>query len=330
MFVIWVWTQLVELVRAWREGRSPAAPVAAAPALVYAKYFRPVPDPRVPLLWKAVGLAGDAGLVAALVLAVWQESLAAVGALVSWVVVSSSALAIMLDHRRAEAGLMPKPTDAQMDQRFAELLAKVDDEALAALHLTAQDLITRDVAWNAHDAVLGVRRAPSVRDGKPLLVLTPVLTSRSALGRDLGWRFARWDVVALCPTGRHLGVFKTRVDVVTGKLGGKQTDEFYYPDIVSVQTRGATADGVAFVPVDTTGAGVHDLPAISGRALLFCGPGTEQTVVTAVATPTALHDPAPPVAVTGVRPLQHIATYRSGLNEATQALRGWLRRDWAA
>ncbi|ODU00943.1 MAG: hypothetical protein ABS81_22025 [Pseudonocardia sp. SCN 72-86] len=52
----------------------------------------------MPLLWKTVGLAGDAGLVAAPVPAVWKESLAAVGALPWW--------AVLL------LAIMPKPTDA--------------------------------------------------------------------------------------------------------------------------------------------------------------------------------------------------------------------------
>ena len=322
MFVIWLWGEIHDW---WEASRAPAPPRTEVAALRYAKYFRPAPDPNGRIIYRVLGHAGDLLLLVAVVPLVDRGVVAAAVLAGLGLVLSCTALARKIDHERAVTGLEPKPDDAEMDDRLADLLLGVDAQALAALHLTAADVVATGVTWNAAAAVRGDPVAVGGRDAEPHLVLTPVLAARSAVGRDGRWRFTRYDVVALCPTPHHIAVFRCRVDVISGRTTAAETEEYYYEDVTAVMTKGASSDDVLFNPVDHFGLGWTGTPRLTRRELHFASPGVDRTVVAVHQAPKPRQRPKPASGAQTVAVAPEVTVYDSGLDAAAEAVRRLLR-----
>jgi hypothetical protein len=133
--------------------------------------------------------------------------------------------------RKAE----PKPTDQEMDAYLASDLRTIEGKAMADLGLTAEDLETGDDLWDPVKALSHGRVTDRPRK-RPIVVCGPAPTSGFAVGKDLIWRFRRYEVMVICPTNHQLAIYRSELSLLTGGLLQEETQEYQYAHVVSVST----------------------------------------------------------------------------------------------
>ncbi|GAA1177861.1 hypothetical protein [Pseudonocardia alaniniphila] len=176
----------------------------------------------------SVVVAGSLLLVGIQVLAILVAMLALVLAL--------QGLSGMADYRRRLAAAEPKPSDQEMDDTLKEDLHAAAERAMRRLGLTRNDL---ELHSDEVDPPAEARRRPRLADqGRgPLVVFGPSNRARGRSGADRVWRFTLYDVMVICPTGHHLGIYKCVLDFASGSRKDEETYEFHYTDVVGVLTR---------------------------------------------------------------------------------------------
>ncbi|GAA3057794.1 hypothetical protein GCM10010464_22960 [Pseudonocardia yunnanensis] len=142
----------------------------------------------------------------------------------------------MADYRRRLAAAEPKPSDQEMDHTLDEDLHAAAERAMRRLGLTRNDL---ELHSDEVDPPAEARRRPRLADqGRgPLVVFGPANRARGRSGLDRVWRFTLYDVMVICPTGHHLGIYECVLDFATGSRKDEETYEFHYSDVVAVSTR---------------------------------------------------------------------------------------------
>jgi hypothetical protein len=214
------------------------------------RYFRRTPDPdderRALLL---LNLAGLAVLLAAALLLVGPWPAAAVTGLVGLVVLAQG-LMQRSSYRRRYAAAEPKPTDAQLDELLREDLHRASERALQRLGLVREDLELRshDVGGPAGSRV---RRLADQGSG-PIAVFGPHAQAQARAGADRTWRFATYDVMVICPTAHHLGIYECVLDMASGRRRDEETHEYHYADVVAVRTTTTARPEVAINLLDVT------------------------------------------------------------------------------
>ncbi|MFC6082640.1 hypothetical protein [Sphaerisporangium aureirubrum] len=198
------------------------------------KYFAKSPDPADRAM--ALTCLAGAGVCAAfgLVGLAFSPPIAAVAFVVAAVAGIGGAV-MKFSYDEAYAKAEPKPTDAEMDKLLADDLLKIERTAMTSLGLTAEDLETGENEW---DPVKMLSRGATAQapGRRPILVYGPSTHSGYTAGKDDVWRFQRYEVMVICPTHHHLAIYRSELDLLTGKLFLEQTQEYQYAHVASVST----------------------------------------------------------------------------------------------
>jgi hypothetical protein len=202
------------------------------------KYFRRTPDQHsrtLAIIFISVSIVG--GLLAIIVFA-------GGGRFLGFLLLAVSGyggyrgIRRMVDYNDEYAAAEPKPSDEEMDDLLAEDLTGVRKQAMQRLGLTLDELELPSEEW---DPVANLARGnPLIGDRQkrgPMVIFGPAFPTLSAVGRDGFWRFAAYEVMVICPTGYHLGLYRARIDFLTGGLDREETQEYHYNDVVAVSTR---------------------------------------------------------------------------------------------
>lgn len=284
------------------------APQNPGGARWYGRYFRRPPDPRIRANYQVIGGISDLLLLFALIALVQVAPTAALVLAGLGAIAGGLAVAMRAGYERHVGDVSPRPSDEEMDAALAGHLIEIQRRALTALDLAGDDIVPAGTFWDPVGVLQGMNWL-SRRDNSPLIVYSPVVTTRSAIGLDGIWRFTAYEVTVLCPTRCHLAVFHCRQDVLTGKRSDEHTHEFFYRDLVSVQTAAVPGPDLVTDPVDHRPWGWLPLSKPGRRELQFAVPSSDRTVVA--------------VGVTG--PTSGAEIRASGIDAATEAVRTLLR-----
>lgn len=131
-----------------------------------------------------------------------------------------------------------KPSDEEMDHLLAVDLTRVREQAIKRLGLTLDELELPSEEWDpVANSARGNPLIGGQRKRRPMIVFGPALPTLSAVGRDSVWRFGAYDVMAICPTGYHLALYRARIDFPMGSFDREETQEYHYNDVVAVSAR---------------------------------------------------------------------------------------------
>jgi hypothetical protein len=207
------------------------------------KYFAVTPLER-DLYWARalLGIAVACLLLAITLLVLARPGVAALAGIVSIVAAQQGVEQrnrYWMRWNRAE----PKPSDAQMDDLIRSDLRRAAERALDRLGLTRDELELR--SFDVDPLRAGPRLADQGQG--PITVFGPadgVLVARR--GVDRTWRFTSYDIMVICPTGHHLGIYECRLDMASGRKRNEETREYHYDDVVAVGTATRGTSEVAF------------------------------------------------------------------------------------
>jgi hypothetical protein len=150
--------------------------------------------------------------------------------------------------RREFAAANPKPSDAEMDRHLKADRQRVAQHAMRRLGLHEEELeLTSEQADPLH-----LRWLAEHGSGPPTVV-GPVLEAKKRIGEDEIWRFSANEIMVICPTADHLGIFECTIDYATGGMRDEEIREFYYSDITMVSLVNKPATQLALHPLDFTG-----------------------------------------------------------------------------
>jgi hypothetical protein len=213
------------------------------------RYFKETPDStEEKRAIRMMQLAGVGALFATALLVVGVPAGAAATGLVTLALLLQG-LEQRASYRRRFAAAEPKPTDAQMDALLREDLRRASDRALVRLGLTRDELELRsqDVDPLAPD---GRRRLADQGRGA-IAVFGPRLHGQGRIGIDRRWRFPNYEIMVICPTGHHLGIYECVLDLATGRRRDEETHEYHYADVVAVRTTTAAMPDVSVDVLDS-------------------------------------------------------------------------------
>lgn len=197
------------------------------------RYFAELPPVRIHYL--AIALFTAAAVTAAVGLFVCLDGAPKTGLAV---LVIGGALAYLGYQRednyaKARRTFAGRPDDRDMDRELASHLTTVRRRAMQRLGVTLDDLENL-TPWDPIAALeSGDPSATSTSTG-PLLVFGPLLSARSAIGADRVRRFTGYEVMVICPTSRHLAIYRCKLDALTGTILAEDDQEYRYADIVTV------------------------------------------------------------------------------------------------
>lgn len=262
----------------WFVGLLAGGPAQPVPdAVRFDRYFRNWPDPAARAAYRSVGAIGL--LLASGALVALGVGAPVVAALLGGIglALGGPAASMRAGYHRARAEVEDRPSNAAMDVRLGKQLEEIAERALKVLDLGEDDVRMMMPKWDPVGLLCGYSRAK--RDRPQLIVYTPVVSERSAIGDDRIWRFSHYNVWVLCPTDYHVAVYRCRVSLIRGKRSEEATEEFYYDDIVSVLTRPGPGPELTSIPVDHLksawwGAGKPDR-----RDLQIAAPNPDKTVI---------------------------------------------------
>jgi len=204
------------------------------------KYFTPAPDPRDEVrAERLLRLSAAAGLVSLASVAggLWFGGLwfvvGAVG-LVAAGLVAAQGVQQKAAYRRQWDRAEPKPSDSQMDMLLRDDISRAANRAMQRLGLTRDELElhSRDVDPLALE---GKPRLAEQGRG-PITVFGPADGAFAADGIDRKLRFTAYRIMAICPTGHHLGIYECVLDMKSGRRRNEETHEYHYTDVVAVAT----------------------------------------------------------------------------------------------
>lgn len=230
-------------------------PGSASRKAAVRKYFKRTPDP-------ADETRARLFLAAAIVFAIGAASLLIVALPALAAIVGAVAVVLLLQgleqryyFRRRFRAAEPKPSDKQMDDLLKDDLSRAAARAMERLALSENELELRSEDVGPPSNGSGWSRLAEQGLG-PLVVFGPVLRSRGRIGGDRKWRFMNYEVMAVCPTGHHIAIYKCVLDFATGLRRDEQTHEYFYTDVVAVSTITTPGD----VLIELLGsAGYHDV-----------------------------------------------------------------------
>jgi hypothetical protein len=199
------------------------------------RYFRATPLNKDKNRAIALLDVGAAALVISAVMGVLGGSatflIVAVGGLVGMFVGWSQ----LEDYGRRFLHTEPKATDAEMDSWLNQQLKATEQEAMSRLAITPLDLDGTASGAVGFDPWGASPHQVAPNHAGPFTVFGPVLDPKvHRVGDDGIWRFRSYEVMALCPTTRYLGVYECVLDTVTGKRSKVELREYDYSDIVMV------------------------------------------------------------------------------------------------
>jgi hypothetical protein len=151
-------------------------------------------------------------------------------------------------YRRQYAAAEPKPSDAQMDELLRDDLHRASERALQRLGLTGDELELHSQDVDPLGA-RGTRRLADQRGGA-IAVFGPTQYASGRIGMDRRWRFATYEVMVICPTGHHLGIYECDLDLASGHRLHEETHEYHYADVVAVRTMTITRPDVSIDMLD--------------------------------------------------------------------------------
>jgi hypothetical protein len=156
-----------------------------------------------------------------------------------------------------------RPSDAEFDRCLGHALRATPRGAIRKLGLEDSDVLGKYVYfWTPPAADVAAAEAG-----------TSFVPNRFRRGRDQRYRFASYNVMILVPTETHLGVYTASMDLLSWAWQSEATGEYFYRDVVSIQTRPGTLaltfrDSRAFELAFPTGwlaealYEVHDVPFV--------------------------------------------------------------------
>ncbi|MEO3807406.1 hypothetical protein ABGB17_00240 [Sphaerisporangium sp. B11E5] len=198
------------------------------------KYFVKSPNPFDRVMALSLLVAAGVCAVAGVATLSYSREIG-VGAFVLGVIGGITGAVMSSSYRDAYAQAEPKPTDAEMDRLLANDLLAIEKIAMTSLNLTAEDLETGENDW---DPIRTLSRDPAPqRPGRrPILIYGPSTHSGYTVGKDEVWRFEAYEVMVICPTHHHLAIYRSELDLLTGKLFMEETQEYQYAHVASVST----------------------------------------------------------------------------------------------
>lgn len=214
------------------------------------KYFRKTPDSSEERNAIRIMILAGAAAVAAVVVLMngpWFVGVA-VGLLA--LVALSQGLMQRANYRRRYAAAEPKPTDAQMDQLLREDIRRAASRALQRLGLTLDELELR--SRDVDPLAVGRHQRLADQGRGPIAVFGPTAQARGRIGIDRKWRFTSYDIMVICPTGHHLGIYECVLNLDSGRRREEETNEYHYADVVAVRTTTTATPEVAINVLDPT------------------------------------------------------------------------------
>ncbi|GAA0928353.1 hypothetical protein [Pseudonocardia zijingensis] len=159
-------------------------------------------------------------------------------------------LRLLSVYRRRVEAAEPKPTDAHMDALLGDDIRDTADRALLALGITLDELALR--SRDVDPLTKGGHRRLADQGRGPIPVFGPTPFTLGRIGHDGKWRFARYRIMVICPTGHNLGIYTCDLDSTTGHRLHERTDEYHYDDVVAVRTTTTTTPDIAIRVLDAT------------------------------------------------------------------------------
>jgi hypothetical protein len=284
------------------------------------KYFQPTPLKSEETTAKSLRSVGGFFILLGLALLVVGLPGVAVVSLIVGLAIVVHGSERLARYRRDYDAAEPKPKDWEMDDLLKADLHKVADRALHRLNLTKEEL----ELTSAQADPSGKRLAE--QGSGPLTVFGPVLTAKQRLGEpqtdkdkaDI-WRFSAYEVMVICPTRDHLGIYECVLDVHTGARRNEEVREYYYADVVMVSLVDQPVVGLTLHPLDREG---HSRAYVNRLALcelqIAVSSGDRSAIVASV-------NPTGP-------PRRTVTLPESNLDRVIEALRRLLRvkKRWAS
>jgi hypothetical protein len=242
-----LWKRLTGLFRPPDEERREETEAEARRAAVN-RYFRPEPAPEDELkAYWFLRLGGVAALLGAAVFAVGLPAVAVPILLASLVLLVQGAERLGR-FRRDAAAVTPRTSDAEMDRYLKADRERVAQHAMRRLGLSEDELeLTSEQVDPLH-----LRWLADHGPGPPTVV-GPVLEAKKRIGDDARWRFSANEIMVICPTADHIGIFECTVDYATGALRNEEIREFYYADITMVSLVNKPPTVLTLNPLDWSG-----------------------------------------------------------------------------
>jgi hypothetical protein len=274
------------------------------------RYFKRTPHPSIERNARMlIGLSVVIGLFAA---ALWLVGLTAMAAIVGGIAVVTLGYGLQELHyyRYRFTRAMRKPTDAVLDHLMHDDLRRASDRAMERLGLT-DEMLAKHSADADPIGAAGLRKPRLAEQGQgPLVMFGPAPGSRGRIGADGTWRFVRNVVLVVCPTERHLGVFRCEVETAVGFPENEQTHEYFYGDVTALRT--VTTPWGPFSMLGPTGYYDIDYAYGLNREFQITVPGSEPSSV-----------------VVGMRedghPNQDVHLQDTGIEKVIEVLRGVLQ-----
>jgi hypothetical protein len=121
-----------------------------------------------------------------------------------------------------------------MNELLQVSLNAAAERAMKRLDLSRADLALTSEEADPDGAASDTPRLAEQGSG-PLTIFGPILDPRKQrIGRDRVWRFRSYEVMVICPTKHHLGIYECSLDMRTGALGKEEVREYYYSDVIMV------------------------------------------------------------------------------------------------
>jgi hypothetical protein len=198
------------------------------------RYFMETPSPREEIIAeRLLWVAAVFGALAIVMLVLGMPILAACAGVISGIMLLQG-IEQRLSYQRRFAKAEPKPSDEQMDDLLRADIRRAADRALQRLGLTRDELELRSYDVDPLAERGGKRLADQGRG--PITVFGPANETRAMNGRDRKWRFSRYEIMVICPTGHHLGIYGCVLELATGRRRNEETREYHYEDVVAVGT----------------------------------------------------------------------------------------------
>ncbi len=232
-----------------RRGRAVTAPLGEPRSderkEAVRRYFQATPAPADETrAWRFQGAAGVAVVLAVALLVVGLAAGTVVIAVVAVVLFVQGRL-LLAEYRRRYAKAEPKPRDADMDMTLRADLRDAAERAMQRLELTRDEL-----ELHSYDASQPGERRLAEQGSGPLVVFGPADRSKGRPGVDRVWRFTSYDLMAICPTGHHLAIYRCRLTFDIGGRSEEDTDEYHYADVVAISTRTRPTKEHAITQID--------------------------------------------------------------------------------
>lgn len=96
------------------------------------------------------------------------------------------------------------------------------------------------------------------------------------------WRFSSYDVMVICPTWYHLGIYECVLDFAGGGRGNEDTHEYHYCDVVAVATRTRSRTGPGFELVDDASNHVSLMRTMTQDLEIVASSGDRSAIVVGI------------------------------------------------